>query len=214
MKSVLISIQPYWVFLIIAKAMSWDIPQEKTIEVRKDFPKDKAWNKVVHIYCSKDKESFNLIPAQYHHLMRKFIGKVIGEFLCDNIYDIKPHCDIGDYVNQYECRWKYGEDFHCLSFIEMKSYLKNKKGYGWHISKLKIYEKPKELVEFRKCDIYCGDCKHIVLPTDRLSLSDCDRRCDKFNKDLLFYDSFNRCEECLELNTITRPPQSWCYVEE
>ncbi len=40
MKSVLISIQPYWVFLIIARLMGWNIPQEKTVEVRKDYPKD------------------------------------------------------------------------------------------------------------------------------------------------------------------------------
>ena len=128
--------------------MGWDILQEKTIEVRKGFPKDIEWNKVVHIYCSKDKKSFNLIPVQYQPLMGKFIGKVIGEFVCGWIYEIKPHCDIGDYVNQYVCYWKYGEDFHCLSFSEMKSYLKNKKGYGWHISDLKIYYKPKELSEF------------------------------------------------------------------
>ncbi len=38
MKSVLISIQPYWVFLIIARLMGWNIPQEKTVEVRKDYP--------------------------------------------------------------------------------------------------------------------------------------------------------------------------------
>jgi len=37
MKSVLISIQPYWVFLIIARLMGWNIPQEKTVEVRKDY---------------------------------------------------------------------------------------------------------------------------------------------------------------------------------
>ena len=40
MKSVLIAIQPYWVFLIIATKMGWEIDQEKTVEVRKSFPKD------------------------------------------------------------------------------------------------------------------------------------------------------------------------------
>lgn len=190
MKSVLASIKPYYVFLIIARRMGWDIPQEKTIEVRKDFPKDKAWNKVVHICCSKDKKSFNLIPAQYQPLMKKFVGKVIGDFVCDRVYDIKPHCDIGDYVNQYECGWKYGEDFHCLSFSEMKSYLKNKKGYGWHISNLVIYDKPKEVNEFtRPCsyDGICFSCKRFI--TNGMPYGFCD-------------------------STITRPPQSWQYVEE
>ena len=85
MKSVLISIQPYWVFLIIARVMGWNIPQEKTVEVRKDFPKASDWNKVAHIYCSKNKESFSRIPKEYKPLIEKFFGCVIGEFVCDKI---------------------------------------------------------------------------------------------------------------------------------
>lgn len=194
MKSVLLSIKPYYVFLIIAHKMGWDILQEKTIEVRKGFPKDIEWNKVVHIYCSKDKKSFNLIPVQYQPLMGKFIGKVIGEFVCDWIYDIKPHCDIGDYVNQYECYWKYGEDFHCLSFSEMKSYLKNKKGYGWHISDLKIYDKPKELSEFRPICKFEG--KDAICALFCLNW--------KYDGGLFF--------ECTR--KVTRPPQSYMFVKE
>lgn len=148
MKSVLLSIKPYYVFLIIAHKMGWDIPQEKTIEVRKDYPKDKEWNKVVHIYCSKDVKSFNLIPAQYQPLMEKFVGRVIGEFICDWITEISPHCDIGDYVNQYIHGYPaiLGEN-DCLSFNDMKAYLGNKKGYDWHISDLKIYDEPLSLSE-------------------------------------------------------------------
>lgn len=40
MKEVLISIKPYWVFLIIAKTMGWNIDKEKTVEFRKTCPKD------------------------------------------------------------------------------------------------------------------------------------------------------------------------------
>ena len=189
MKSVLLSIKPYYVFLIIARKMGWNILQEKTIEVRKDYPKDKKWNKVVHIYCTKDIKSFNLIPAQYQPLMGKFVGRVIGEFVCDRIYDIKPHCDVGDYVNQYECGWKYGEDFHCLSFSEMKSYLKNKKGYGWHISDLKLYDKPKKLGEFKRWN-----------------------RTEKNSPCAHTKWLYGDCKSCNECN-LTRPPQSWCYVE-
>ena len=64
MKSVLISIQPYYVFLIIAQLMGWDIPQRKTEEVRKDLPKDKAWNRNTHIYCSKNLKSFKACGPQ------------------------------------------------------------------------------------------------------------------------------------------------------
>ena len=202
MKAVLISIQPKWCELIANG--------KKTIEVRKTRPKIETPFKC-YIYMTQGKMKDLGTYSEWIYQNRM---KVIGEFVCDWITEINPSCDIDGCVNQYIHGYPaiLGEN-DCMSFNDMKAYLGNKKGYDWHISDLKIYDKPKELGEFRKCDIYCGDCKHIVLPTDRLSLSDCDRRCDKFNKDLLFYDSFNRCEECLELNTITRPPQSWCYVE-
>ena len=68
--------------------MGWNILQEKTVEVRKDFPKDKAWNKRVHIYCSKNRKSFNRIPKQYRPLMEKFLDRVIGEFVNRHKKDI------------------------------------------------------------------------------------------------------------------------------
>ena len=184
MKSVLISIQPYWVFLIIAKAMGWEIDKQKTIEVRKNFPKAGDWNKLVEIYCSKDRKSFNRIPKEYQPLMQKFLCKVVGRWVCDKIYDIKPYFDRPDLLTQYECGWKHGKEFDCLSFSEMNSYLLEDNGYGWHISDLKIYDKPKELSEF--WTINCTNKR-------------------------------NGCQGCKVkpncIKTITRPPQSWCYVE-
>lgn len=63
-------------------------------------------------------------------------GKVIGEFVCDNIYD---------------CRDLRLDDV-CLTIEEWLKYTDGHKGivYGWHISDLKIYDKPKELSEFSK----------------------------------------------------------------
>lgn len=188
MKAVMISIQPYWAFLIIAKAMGWGIKQHKKIEVRKNYPKAEDWNKVVKIYCSKDKKSFDRIPEKYRPAMKKFLGKVIGKFVCDRIYDITPLCDIPTFVNRYECVWDYGEAEHGLSFDELKAYLNTKNGYGWHISNLVIYDEPKELCEFiRPCDRFldCITCKRLVR------------------------NGYLSCE-----NTLIRPPQSWCYVED
>ena len=148
MKSVLISIQPYWVFLIIAKAMGWKIDKEKTIEVRKNFPKAEDWNKLVEIYCSKDKKSFNLIPKKYQPLMQKFLGKVVGRW-------------VSNYIEEYKFNWieltAYGsKDFTitqnslkktCLSKQDLINYGCGEYGhketlYGLHISDLKIYDKP------------------------------------------------------------------------
>lgn len=193
MKSVLISVQPYWVFLIIAKKMGWNIDKEKTVEVRKNRPKDENWDKIAKIYCSKDKKSFAKIPKEYQPFMEQFLGKVIGEFVCDDIkmsfvgYDEKGCPSYWDIL-----------DGTCLTANELVCYGKWKTLYAWHISDLVIYEQPKELSEFSayektKCPAYLnGVC---VEKNHRLAL-------------------YFRCEnlDC-QYKKLTRPPQSWCYVE-
>ena len=86
MKSVLISIQPYWVFLIIAKAMGWKVDKEKTIEVRKNLPKDANWDKSVKVYCSKDGRSFSMIAKEYQPAMKQFLPIVLvwEMFTCES----------------------------------------------------------------------------------------------------------------------------------
>ncbi|HRF69875.1 MAG TPA: hypothetical protein PKV66_00430 [Candidatus Pelethenecus sp.] len=192
-KAVMASIQPYYVFLIIARLMGWNIPQDKKVEVRKDFPKDKAWNKKAHIYCSKNKKSFNRIPKEYQPLMRPFLGKVIGEFVCDYIDECLPDYNpiTGKFFN-YHFYDKIGNGLEdCLTDEELVDYGKGKPLYGWQISDLKIYDKPKELSEFRK-PLNCGNYDCCVCHNwDRVDL------------------------KCIAMNNVlTRPPQSWCYVEE
>lgn len=184
MKSVLISIQPYWVFLIIARKMGWKIDQEKTIEVRKSFPKAEDWNKLIEIYCSKDKKSFNLIPKEYQPLMEKFLGKVIGEFTCDKIdeYLCKEYeWEDGDVSLEYHIRSVEGRKT-CLEYDEIREYGNEKPLYFWHISDLKIYDKPRELSKFKKY-FECGN------------------------------NSCGSCDKCDKDYHLTRPPQSWQFIE-
>ena len=195
MKSVLISIQPYWVFLIIAKTMGWNITQEKKIEVRKSHPKAENWNKVARIYCSKDKRSFSKIPKEYQPLMEQVLGKVVGEFVCDRVYQYASDMFRSAPVEGTDISTEDMERLSCLTAKELYEYEYSAEPkenciylvgvYGWHISNLQIYEWPKEISEFY----------HV---------------CNKQHTD---------CSKCLDLrdNTctqITRPPQSWCYVEE
>lgn len=190
-KAVLISIQPYYVFLIIAKAMGWDIPQEKIVEVRKTIPRDKDWNRKVIIYCSKNKKSFAKIPKEYQPLMESFLGKVIGEFICDEIvsfgftpYNHGEYMVSGDKENNRDVLKE-----SCLAFNDMYEYIGEEFGYAWHVSDLKIYDKPKGLSEFKKIN---RDC---------------------YYSDLGF--AIPKCEECRNKDCfVQRPPQSWCYVEE
>ena len=196
MKSVLISIQPYWVFLIIAKTMGWNIDKEKTVEVRKNYPKSNDWNKVVKIYCSKDKKSFAKIPKEYQPFMEKFLGQVIGAFVCDEIIEILPD-------NEIYGIYDISDDeviASCLVNGDLWDYGKGKTLYGWHISNLVIYDKPRELREFiRICPEWekeeitekCLECEHLYRSP---------------------IEHFIECDYEGEL-PITRPPQSWCYVE-
>ena len=172
MKAVMMSIQPKWCELISSG--------KKTVEFRKTKPKIAPPFKV-SIYCTKGKPTF----TQSAFCDDVSNGKVVGEFVCDKIYDITPHFDTPTFPNQYICGWDYGKEFDCLSFEELTSYLNGKKGYGWHISDLVIYDEPRDLWRFCKpCDPHpeC-DCEYCITHGRSKSLQ------------------------------ITRPPQSWCYVE-
>ena len=195
MKAVLISIQPYWVFLIIARIMGWNVPHEKTVEVRKNFPHDSAWSRKTLIYCSKDMRSFKRIPEQYQPFMRRLMGKVIGEFMCDRFYDLKyvPLKYYGKPAGTYEEKIC---EMSCLSVDAIKAYLNGKHGFGWHISDLKIYDKPKELGEFRK------------------KVKESDKRC--LGDDVEGYwraHGYDDREDTHCLIPLISPPQSWFYVE-
>lgn len=197
MKSVMISIKPYWVFLIIAKTMGWNIDKEKTVEVRKTYPQDDEWNKVGKIYCTKDKKSFNHIPKKYQPFMKRFLGKVIGEFVCDRIDTIRKRGIDDNFDYCYLSLDKWGNDDiepeitavknSCVLKDDLNDYGKNSRMlYGWHISNLKIYDEPKGLGEFEK---------------------PCNRNC--FTPCPHYRGKEYECEKPI----ITRPPQSWCYVE-
>lgn len=161
-KAVLISIHPEWCELIVTGS--------KTLELRKTRPKMEAPFRC-YIYCTKPKRR----PDDFGFFVNE--QKIIGEFTCDAIYSIWA----GYTAN-------LGDD--CLTFNERESYLGTGMGYGWHITNLKIYDKPRELSEFyakKKCDA----CKRGDIPS------------------ACIYD-----DDCIVPAILTRPPQSWCYVEE
>ena len=157
-KSILLSIKPEWV----AKILNG----EKTIEVRKQFPKDyKGW---VYIYCTKSKQKFLNswfdtgkyvvdIDKVYNTEFCKN-GKVVARFWCDNVGIIKCHNCLSIPTMAYTTfvSNKYYSDTDlqtasCLNGNELMWYLGTKKeevGYAIHISKLEIFDEPKELSEF------------------------------------------------------------------
>ena len=151
MKAVLISTQPKWVEKIANR--------EKRIEVRKTASKCEVPFKC-YIYCAHPKK-----PAYTLWLNRrtknKFLadGKVIGEFVCDKVFLLHPYTyDRGSadlerrkLIQTFEGSSRENEILAatCLTQDEMFDYIgAGNYGYGWHISDLKIYDKPKELSEF------------------------------------------------------------------
>ena len=136
MKAVLISIRPEWCEKIING--------QKTIEVRKTRPNMDTPFKCYIYKCGN--------------------GKVIGEFLCDQIIEDRTY--------------GHNEEFYraaCMSACNVAAYAMQSPMYGWHISNLRIYDHPRDLWEFTGL------------------------RETKFGAEPV---------------PITRPPQSWRYVEE
>jgi hypothetical protein len=120
-----------------------------------------------------------------------FNGNVMGEFVCDEIKRIDiPYPAYWHELDKSVIDSVLGGT--CLSLAQIHDYLGHRGGYGWHITDLVIYDEPKKLSEFMKkpCDFAasCGACGHAK------------------------WLSGHRFDGC-ELQ-VTRPPQSWCYVEE
>lgn len=204
---------------------------EQTVKVCKTAPKLETPFKV-YVYCTK--ERMTRVPSMYAylhknepgacaeygtietwgkigdvivnpHLASKHVsfgmhGKVIGSFVCDKVYKIVPD---GEY---YSNGYDIDDDMlseTCLGRGYLTGYGLGYTLYGWHITGAKLYDKPKELSEFYtlgNCEKYdfCNQCKNFHRGQGWLDGSYCDE------------------DSCLD-NTripVTRPPQSWMYVEE
>lgn len=209
MKAVMISINPKWVEKIANG--------EKTIEVRKTTPEAPF---KCYIYCTKEKPLLGFHTdyvdgkgkrVYTNHLLGGipyFNGKVIGEFICDEIigwqYD-KGHqyyVDYPDDCTSYFPYLKCHSEATGLRCSEIENYGKGKTLYGWHISDLKIYDKPKELREFSPICSYKND----------------DGSCQYHKVDCLYQQRDYNTDGSVNLVTcgksITRAPQSWQYVKE
>lgn len=143
-KAVMLSIRPKWVEKIANG--------EKNIEVRKTRPKLDTPFKC-YIYCTLPKYPHeDFIATDYP--MPQFYGggKVIGEFICERIYELETKAHGGSYYVKNEDRptMNFIARQSCLDLKDMHDYLHAQKGYGWHITDLRIYDKPKGLGEFTR----------------------------------------------------------------
>lgn len=183
---------------------------EQAVKVCKTAPNEAPFK--VYIYQIKESKRrfldhrFNSFFAGTSHY--KDMGKVIGEYICNK----------AEYFDSREAEWAYAvapSDIWCtmpmseteaIQICKEKAFLTDEdiidrfgeedwKATFLYISELKIYDDPRELSEFVKpCNwnYDCCTCKRAVY-----ELTKAEAR--------LFYG----CDR-----ELTRPPQSWCYVEE
>lgn len=146
MKAIMISIKPKW----CAKIMNG----EKTIEVRKSKALANAIQKLIdengyaeiHAYCTKDAQGLYwarkwIAVSQKETVPSHRVGKVVFKFQCHKVEEF----------------YEFNNDLcekACIGRGEILDYLGDESGYAIHISKLEIYDKPKELREFSNRDPY------------------------------------------------------------
>lgn len=180
MKSVLLSIQPKWCEKIASS--------KKTIEVRKTKPSIPTPFKC-YIYCCKAKSQWRY--SNYEGAYENSEGEivyaqqhVIGEFICDKV---------STYPRNYKFGYEISENEFNETALTAEQFVDYGNGgtlYGWHISDLKIYDKPKELKDFLlPCGgKICWGCNLL-----KVKGAECINRGKRY---------------------ATRPPQSWCYIQE
>lgn len=199
-KAVMLSVRPKWCEKIASG--------EKTVEVRKNRPKLETPFKC-YIYCTLQgcNEFFRVdlggdVAKWNRGKWADRKGNVIGEFTCDRIFEIGKRGIPENFDYCYLSLNEWGNDdieteikaisASCVSKEKLNAYgAKAPFLYGWHISDLKIYDTPKELIEFhtwKKC-----------------------KSCSKsgYESTACIYD-----ENCMIPAAITKAPQSWCYVDE
>lgn len=199
MREILMSVNPEWSCKIANGT--------KIMEVRKSIPRCDLPCKI-YLYCTlpthiyKDHYGNNTSDQfLYRNVEGKFTvgdcsdaydcdllqggilnGKVFGEFILKSFCEFDP---LGECTPQWEYSVGKILEFSGLTQYELFNYLNCKKGYGWFIRELKVYDKPKELSEFKKYD----------KTYDNIG---------SFGWSLGYKEKYH---------PLTRAPQSWCYVE-
>ena len=145
MKAVILSIKPKWCKLIS--------DGKKTIELRKTRPKLEMPFKC-YIYCTKDNYKSIFQSKQFlSHNGQVCHGKVIGEFVCDRIYQYSTGnvegIDISDEdITKYSCLSKDEIGDYEMSAKPKENCIYRVGVYGWRISNVTIYDSPKDLIDF------------------------------------------------------------------
>lgn len=197
MKAIIQSIKPEHVFNMRVGGKRFPL---KRIEVRKTAPKETPFK--AYIYETKQKEK-SFVSKTIDGVQTKVIiriggcGKVVGEYICRKVDTVRADNIIQAYYNNRpETR---------LTDEQLWAYASGKPLKFLFMDDVVFYDTPKELWEFYRS-----------LPEKVLEEGDYDCRKDW---DVLCMDAPEGSEYCAVCPyggriQITRPPQSWVYVEE
>lgn len=194
---------------------------KKTIELRKRFPKDfRGW---VYLYCTKTKPyladfgdneypyksggyecSFDLSNIERHDA-KVLNGKVVCRFWVDKV-DTIIRSGMGYYVEGQDRAYTNRlANQSSLTFYDLQKRFGDNNFKAIHISKLEIFDKPKELGEFYKplCEYY----------QDGICIRNANKMgCEDSKKDINPDGSVNVYQCNKPKKSITIAPQSWQYI--
>lgn len=214
---ILASLKPYYYYLIgerkktieVRKSALKDLPQDIVFYMSKD---EKSFAKIPKEFQEKYRKHFGKVGLA-------IVCDKIEDFYCASVpYSKENNLGYGQFVDNgvYKVNgWHEGIIFErndryietmlnnddlkemCLSAQELFDYIGvGKHLYSWHISNLKIYDKPRKLSEFytipKSGSDCCFGCLWNATPLDEMPCRTCKR----------------------ERKYLYRPPQSYMFVEE
>lgn len=200
-----------------------------TILVRKTAPKEKPFK--AYIYCKKD--GFGIYGDSKYYVtdymcilnqnmqkgfeetsgLFKWNGKIIGSFVCNKLYNLRPSMQDYDFTEIYKDN-ESSEFFSLkktgLTQTEIYELGKGKKLYGLHITEREFYHKPKELSVFRR--------PLICLEKVRTYNQDLGYDCSVCDGCMYAYWDKKHFVKCSNLNcryaNLSTVQGAWQYVEE
>lgn len=176
---------------------------EKNIEIRIRFPSDYVgW---IYIYCTENSKLLHKNVADIWWVEDKgfqkenkrlgieqqlaYNGKVVSRFWCNNVEEIKMNLGCNFFtktLNEEELKKQA-----CLNTTQIEEYLLGKRenfkcAYAIPVTKLEIFDKPKELSEFENYNMV----REVELNAE-------------------YYKGFDTSK----ITVVKKAPQSWFYVE-
>lgn len=141
-------------------------------------------------------------------------GKVVAKFTLNKVEEIKVVENNNYYENDFDYYYEtetcisdynpFGSDvdkkslekLSCLETDDLDEYLEAESGYAWHISNLVIFDKPRELGEFKRNEEHksCLECPYynVCEKTDYIEV----------HKGICYIPA-----------PLTKAPQSWQFIE-